>query len=159
MINAIPALGPDDASVYKAFTADHRAMREVLGRAIASCGAGDRPHARSGFTRFAADLRAHIAAEEAVLFPIFELYTGTLDAGPTAVMRRDHRDIERRLDRIAAAFDRDDDVGAIEQELAALQALLGDHDRREELVLYPACDRFFTAGQRLAAVRGIPGRA
>jgi iron-sulfur cluster repair protein YtfE (RIC family) len=146
----------NDASILQVFGDDHERMREALECAIAACRQSAPREACAGFRRFASDLRRHIHAEEALLFPAFEMHTGLINRGPTAVMRREHREIEQMLEYTGALLNKMADLAVVEQQLRALQALLADHDRREEMVLYPACDRCFTQPERFAAVRALP---
>jgi iron-sulfur cluster repair protein YtfE (RIC family) len=148
-----------DESVLQTFSDDHEQLRETLERAIDACRSCALHDARASFYRFEDQLRRHVRTEDDVLFPAFEAHTGLRNTGPTAVMRREHREIERRLDRISDALDGKPDLTLIERELVALQALLADHDRREERVIYPACDRFFTQGERYAAVCALEVRS
>ncbi len=75
-----------------------------------------------------------------MLFPVFEGKTGVpADAGPTAVMRGEHRAIERLLEAIGATIDQPDPgADALRAELVSL---LRGHNEKEELVLYPGTDR------------------
>jgi iron-sulfur cluster repair protein YtfE (RIC family) len=139
-----------EAGIAATFGADHAWMRDRLARAIGACRRAEVTAARAAFDAYAARLGRHILVEDGALFSAFEAHTNLRVAGPTVVMRREHRQIERRLARLHDALrgaPRLDDVAA---ELEALQAMLADHDRREENVLYPACDRILTIAEREA---------
>lgn len=101
--------------------------------------------ARERFTTFDSGLRRHIEVEEQVLFPAFEAATGMKGHGPTAVMRAEHVVIQRLLEQTAGALEKAD-AGAFAQASEALIALLGEHNRKEEHVLYPMTDRALGAG-------------
>lgn len=101
------------------------------------CKEADGAKARELFARFDAGLRAHIAWEEEILFPAFEAKTGMRDAGPTAVMRTEHREIERVLAALAELAGRGDPA----DQARALFGVLGPHNQKEEHVLYPWLDR------------------
>ena len=59
-------------------------------------------------------------------------------AGPTAVMREEHREIEALLQKIEAGIaEKDAPVDALRR---SLHAVLGDHNLKEEQVLYPTTD-------------------
>lgn len=100
----------------------------------------DFPAAKENFKAFLKGLTRHIVWEEDILFPVFEKRTGMRDAGPTAVMRMEHRLIKGHLDAIhekVRAADPNSDA-----EETALLAVLGDHNMKEEQILYPAIDNF-----------------
>lgn len=95
--------------------------------------------ANERFAALHAELARHIQLEEDVLFPAFERASGTTE-GPTAVMRTEHTRIASLLGQLAAAIDRRDTVEyRIAQ--ARFHTLMVDHNRKEEQILYPACDR------------------
>lgn len=97
----------------------------------------DQTKARSLFNEFMAGLKRHIAWEEEILFPLFENKTGMRDAGPTAVMKTEHREIEKLLQRI---------LDAIMEETSPLENslldVLSNHNQKEETILYPWMDNF-----------------
>ena len=99
------------------------------------------------FADFKAGLSRHIGWEEDILFPIFEDASGMHDSGPTAVMRMEHRQIEKVLEEI--------DLKVSEGELTALGglqkdllAVLGPHNDKEEGILYPATDEMIDDAER-----------
>lgn len=110
----------------------------------------DFPAAKENFKAFLKGLQRHIVWEEEILFPIFEKQAGMRDSGPTAVMRLEHRQIKACLDalhdKVRAA---DPDCDAQEK---ALLSVLGEHNMKEEHILYPAIDSFVGA-PGLAAVK------
>jgi regulator of cell morphogenesis and NO signaling len=75
-----------------------------------------------------------------ILFPAFEDRTGLPPtAGPTAVMRTEQRQIEELLARIEDHMaDPDAYVDPLRRRL---HAILGDHNFKEEQVLYPTNDQ------------------
>ena len=142
------------------FQDDHRRLDDVFERyEQAKAGASDDPGSvapivdGSGrrvsgdplvqFEAFAGGLRQHIVWEEEHLFPLFEQRTGMTLGGPTEVMRREHRQIERLLDDIAEGL-RDgvlDDLGESEE---VLTDMLAQHNVKEEQVLYPNIDNLLS---------------
>ena len=95
--------------------------------------------ARAAWAEFELGLRRHIGFEEEILFPGFEAGTGmSPQAGPTAVMRIEHREIERLLEAIRGALAGIADPLPLRTEL---HRVLAAHNMKEEQVLYPMTDR------------------
>jgi iron-sulfur cluster repair protein YtfE (RIC family) len=135
---------PQLESATRMLGADHDRLDNLLDEAFSALGR-DPALARRSFASFAEGLRRHIEIEDQLLFPAFERQAGMQGVGPTAVMRREHREVETRLARIGAALaELVPSVLGVREELAALRALLADHHYREERILYPACDGIFT---------------
>ena len=91
------------------------------------------------FHRFQAEMLAHFATEEEVLFPAFESATG-VTGGPTQMMRFEHAQMRALLAEMAAgagASDAEGFFGAAETLLVLMQ----QHNMKEENILYPMCDR------------------
>ena len=96
--------------------------------------------AKENFRDFKFGLQRHIVWEEQVLFPVFEKKTG-MRLGPTEVMRKEHRLIGAFLEAIHQKVKvRDPNT---DTEEANLLEVLGQHNRKEELILYPAIDGSF----------------
>jgi iron-sulfur cluster repair protein YtfE (RIC family) len=91
------------------------------------------------FRRFQAQMLAHFATEEEVLFPAFERATG-VTGGPTQMMRFEHAQMRALLAEMATgtgAGDAEGFFGAAETLLVLMQ----QHNMKEENILYPMCDR------------------
>ena len=101
--------------------------------------------ARACFLEFQNGLLRHIVWEEEILFPAFEDKTGIKGMGPTEVMRMEHRQIKQLLATIAQRLREQTDTDAQE---AALIETLGEHNRKEEGVLYPTIDSQLTDQER-----------
>ena len=100
---------------------------------------GDWSAADSAVAHFEAQMAAHFAAEEEVLFPAFEEATG-MTGGPTEMMRYEHEQMRGLLTQLAAscaARDADSYGGVAETLLTLLQ----QHNMKEENILYPMCDQ------------------
>jgi uncharacterized protein (DUF2249 family)/hemerythrin-like domain-containing protein len=148
--------------VLEALAWDHDRLDALEQAAFRARESGDLPAAIDLFEEFAVGLRRHIGFEEALLFPAFEDATGTPPtAGPTAVMRAEHREIEELLDRIAAGIG--DSATSLEPLRAAFHSVLGDHNFKEEQVLYPGTDQLLGPMRADRLVRAIqsygPGRS
>ena len=124
--------------VAEALSWDHDRLEALDERAFDLLAAGDAPGAQVAWTEFTVGLKRHIRFEEELLFPAFEERLGVSPAsGPTAVMRDEHRGIERLIGAIGRALAGDGEALALRHEL---HDLLGDHNMKEERVLYPRTD-------------------
>jgi regulator of cell morphogenesis and NO signaling len=111
----------------------------------------DPGRAKTLFLDFQAGLQKHIVWEEEILFPIFEQGTGMYDAGPTAVMRMEHRQIEGFLKAIGEKLLAGEMEGVNEAEISVLE-VLGSHNQKEESILYPAIDNLTSEQEKEQAI-------
>ncbi|PKN83125.1 MAG: hemerythrin [Chloroflexi bacterium HGW-Chloroflexi-9] len=138
----------DDLALSAALEREHveiDAGLEQLGTSLATGTVAAAP-----FAAAAAALRRHIYLEEEFLFP--PLRTGRMVAS-VAVMFREHGDIWHALDEVEAQI-----VGGAAPErvrgaLDVLLELLGEHNLKEERIVYPVIDRVM-AGQSAHEMRG-----
>ncbi len=100
------------------------------------------PEAKENFKKFKFGLQRHIVWEEEILFPVFEQKSGMVDAGPTVVMRQEHREIGRALEDLHRKVQQNDPKSDLEEQ--ALLLILGDHNMKEENILYPTIDQMIT---------------
>lgn len=124
-------------------------FREAVGK--------DQTAAHSFFHQFKIGLQRHIVWEEEVLFPLFESQTGMRDAGPTVVMRAEHREIKAFLEQIHDAIQAGN--FNIDEPATGLLAVLTDHNNKEENILYPWIDNSVSEQARLEAftrMRNLP---
>jgi len=122
---------------------DHRACDDFLSAVEQAVVKGAWELARVEFARFRDAVLNHFAAEESILFPLFEQCTG-MYLGPTQVMRAEHLQMRQLLGAAETALTEsaaEDYAGNAETLLIMMQ----QHNIKEENVLYPMCD------QRLAA--------
>ncbi len=115
--------------------AQHREVDDLLTLMAASCGT---PAAADLFNHLRRALEHHIALEEKVLFPAFEQRGGP--SGPIAVMRREHAVIRELLVPQASLLS---DGAPCRARLAQLEAIMSQHNAKEEQVLYPMSDQLF----------------
>jgi len=126
-------------TVSDALAWDHDRLDALERHAFAARGRGDAAEAIRLFDAFARGLDRHIAFEEALLFPAFENATGhPATAGPTAVMREEHRIIRALLAEIAAGMR--DPAASPEDRRRSLGWVLEEHNVKEEQILYPMTD-------------------
>lgn len=133
-------------SVTRCLSSDHDRLRLTLESVVVAFDDRRFDEARERYALFARGLRHHMRMEEELLFPVFEARTG-LDAGPTAVMRQEHRTIEDAAATIGSALDRNDAAG-FAAGLRFLEEVLVGHESKEEHVLYPITDALLSPAER-----------
>jgi hemerythrin-like domain-containing protein len=124
-------------------TQDHRDCDESFARAERHASRKDWDAAAQALSAFAAELNTHFDAEEQQIFPRFEAAIGMV-AGPTLVMRGEHKEMRAILARLQDALERkdaDDFAGEGETLLIMMQ----QHNMKEENILYPMCDSTLAA--------------
>jgi iron-sulfur cluster repair protein YtfE (RIC family) len=124
---------------------DHRVIDAILKGVEGLILERNVPAAAEAFRAFRRRLDSHIAAEEMVLFPVFEEVTAC--NGPTSVMRSEHADIQRLMAAIRVSLEGPEhcDPVLLIQELART---LGSHNAKEERILYPKTDAGLSSVQR-----------
>ncbi len=141
-------------TVNEALSWDHDRLDDLEARAFKAREGGDFAEAKALYSIFAFGLRRHIRFEEELLFPEFEAKAGfPTEMGPTAVMRDEHREILECLDRIEEAIG--DGAASVESLRHALHAVLGNHNLKEENIVYPMTDEALGEQDRDALVARI----
>ena len=146
-----------DTTVGAALEREHRQIDEEIERATlaaTSAGAGD--SGSSSVLVGAMDaLRRHIYLEEEVVFP--PLNVGGLMAA-LFVMRREHGEMWRTMDALAAALDGGADMAAdgVRQRCAELVAQLDVHNTKEETIVYTQADQLLTADDSARLLALLP---
>ncbi len=140
--------------VTEALEWDHDRLDHLLHEALRALRAGDDEAAREAYATFRRGLCRHIRLEEELLFPVFEVRTGLPHGGPTSLMRAEHREIQTLLGEIQRALE-EAPAAAVEKLCRALHDVLTDHNRKEELILYPGTDRLLTELESDALVARI----
>jgi regulator of cell morphogenesis and NO signaling len=150
------------------FSADHRRIDALL-KGVGETLAGGMPAVQAEGPAFAervrsavAGLRRHIGWEEDLLFPAVENAMPDLAHGPGTVMRQEHREIEAALTRLEAWIGggaQAEGIRAAQGELAGLEALLGEHNEKEEMVYYPLAEQVLGPddAQRILDAMGAAG--
>jgi iron-sulfur cluster repair protein YtfE (RIC family) len=118
---------------------DHRRLDEMLAEAGSLFAEGDHEGAGRRFAEFSGGLDRHIGMEEEILFPEFERATGSASDGPTEVMRQEHVGIRCFVAAAAEAI-RSRDAAGFSRAVAGLKQTLGQHNVKEEGILYPMTD-------------------
>jgi regulator of cell morphogenesis and NO signaling len=146
----------EQKTVSAFFEQDHDRLDELF-KTFQQLKRSDFPKAKEAFKEFKFGLQRHIVWEEDVLFPLWEKKTGMSESGPTPVMRNEHRQIGQQLEAIHGKVSEQNPDSDKEEQ--ALLDLLGSHNRKEELRLYPAIDQVAgTEGQEaiFQSMKNIP---
>ncbi len=139
--------GRPQREIAEALSWDHDRLADLEREAFLARSLRRYEAAGEVYGRFARGLRRHIGFEEELLFHEFEDRSGlSPEAGPTAVMREEHRLIERLLAEIERGIT--DPVCPVEGLRRELRQLLDTHHTKEEQVLYPGTDRLLSAEER-----------
>ncbi|MBU6460611.1 MAG: hemerythrin domain-containing protein [Proteobacteria bacterium] len=118
---------------------DHRHIDERWSVLRQDMQAGLRQNALKGLNQIVCQLSCHIEAEEQILFPAFERRQGS-GSGPTAVMRLEHERIRAALEQMRQMLETADPLTGDEAVFSAFSELMGQHNAKEEHILYPLCD-------------------
>lgn len=141
-----------DRTITDYLQTDHRRLDGIMD-SFQDALRGERwEDASKDFHEFVLGLRRHIKIEEEILFPVFEEKTGMIDAGPTFVMKMEHKEINELLDRILAATGGHDGSAATEAA-GELISILTDHNMKEEHILYPESDSFISGPERAQIIK------
>ncbi|MCX7897739.1 MAG: hemerythrin domain-containing protein [Rhodocyclaceae bacterium] len=129
----------------------HKHCDEAFAAAEAAASKCDWTQAQEQCAFFVRALEDHFRAEEELLFPAFENATGMI-AGPTQVMRMEHRQMRELVAAMRAALERKDEadfLGAAQTLLIMMQ----QHNLKEENILYPMLDRALAAQEASLAAQ------
>lgn len=143
------------ATIAQFLESDHHHCDDLLAAAEACAGRQDWEAARSAFGVFDAEMRHHLDMEEEILFPAFERTPGT-PPGPTSMMRSEHRQMRQLMDDMKQALlahELDEFTACAD----VLHILMGQHNMKEESILYPMADRFLNgrADDIIAEMRSL----
>lgn len=139
-------------TITEYFETDHRRLDAVFNRFQSALKNGGWEEASTSIHEFNLGLRRHIKAEEEILFPMFEEKTGMTEAGPTFVMKTEHKDIKETLDKLLAATESKDAKAALSGATYLLN-VLANHNMKEEHILYPESDALASDIERPMVVK------
>ena len=145
--SAIVEGGFESVTSYLAW--DHDRLDQALRSVSAAVKNGRFEEASARYDRFESGLRRHLRVEEELIFPVFEARSGM--AGPTDVMRDEHRHVRQALDVMRRGLQLSD-AGGYEDGLRFFDSVLPDHNAKEEHILYPTLDRLLRPAERAALV-------
>lgn len=90
-------------------------------------------------------LEQHLGMEEEILFPAFEQATGSTD-GPIGVLRSEHSYMRAITDRMRRAVWKKD-IGGFFDHGDTLRIIMGQHNQKEETILYFMTERILADRQ------------
>ena len=125
----------------------HHRLDDMLDRIEIDVEAGNWSEGRRGFSLFRRELEEHMRLEEEILLPTVGL-TWQVNYGPPAVVRADHARIRDLLDVVEVGLENEYPIGEVTD---ALEAMLADHNAKEEHLLYPMFERLATPEAYAAA--------
>ncbi|HCE10536.1 MAG TPA: hemerythrin HHE cation-binding protein [Oxalobacteraceae bacterium] len=131
--------------IFAYMETDHKRCNTLFAQLVARIEAREWEPAEATLKRLGQALATHLAREEDVLFPAFELATGSR-TGPTKVMRLEHkyvRAIVSRLNNAVEQHDANDFFGHAD----ILRIMLEQHHLKEETILYVMIDRILSGQQ------------
>lgn len=127
------------SSIFNYMAGSHKICDELFVNAENQAANSNWVELCTAFQNFLTDIERHFKQEEDILFPAFEEAIGS-SAGPTQVMRMEHRqmrELTQSLLNAIAEKDRDSILGDAETLLILMQ----QHNMKEETMLYPLIDR------------------
>lgn len=131
------------SSISQILENDHARCDTLFANAEAGVVKQSWEQASTAFTEFEQAMDRHLAIEEEVLFPAFEQAIGSA-SGPTFVMRTEHQQLRDIIDTARTALE----AHNADNFFAAadiLQITMGQHNLKEEGILYPMMDRHLDA--------------
>lgn len=139
------AHGGTGASLSEAFTHEHHQIDAGIEEYLAQDESSDQHRRVVPLLSAMEALRRHIYLEEEIVFP--HLPAGPLMM-PLMVMRREHRELWRRMDALAETLrgdatgggDGDGATDGLADACQELLSLLEDHNSKEEPIIYPHLD-------------------
>ena len=127
------------ASIVDSMTNDHRRCDAIFAEAESFVSDSEWEKGAAGFLEFRQAMEHHFTMEEEVLFPALE-ECNIQAAGPTQVMRMEHKQMRQLLSEMAQAVeqrDRDRYLGLAE----TLMIIMQQHNMKEEQMLYRMADQ------------------
>ena len=117
------------SSIGDRLLADHRHFDTLFGQLLADMHAGEWDVCQGTWSRFERELLEHMAAEEALVLPIFEL----VNPAETARLREEHATVRRLLADLGVGLE----LHAVkEEQVQRLVESLRAHATREDALLY-----------------------
>jgi iron-sulfur cluster repair protein YtfE (RIC family) len=128
-----------ETSLSAFFTQDHRDCDARWADVEELLDASDIETAQPAWEKFDIGMRRHMAMEEEVLFPAFDVRSGMGGGGPVAMMKMEHQQMRGLLDQIGECMDAGDAQEALDIGDTLLM-LVQQHNVKEEGMLYPMAE-------------------
>ena len=90
--------------------------------------------AKEYFEKFKYGLLQHILWEDEILFPLFQMKTDLVN--PIQILKMEHREIAALLEALHEKLNTKEENSEIEEY--RLLSLLGEHNLKEEMIVFPA---------------------
>ena len=157
-----PAGDPLDRPLVE-FQEEHRELDRLFAEHQAAVISLDLDRARERLEAFRDALHRHAAAEEELVFPVYEPFAGDVVGGGLELVLAEHDKLRRLLDglfdELAALSARGapgpgDVIELLDREFT-FKHLLQHHDQRETNAVYPTLDRELTDAERRELWRGL----
>ena len=148
--------------IAKIMQEDHERLDQILGNSAQAVEQSRWSEAAKTLEAFRHGIvDGHIAVEESLLFPAFEVWEGGDEHALTALLRKGHQDLQVFFSEMAEAIAAHD-AEEFADLLSTVQTILKQHDAKEESELYPhlaeaLADHGEAAAQRILA--GQEGQA
>lgn len=127
------------AGIHSYMSKHHEHCDDIFARAREAATAGDLAAAERDCKSFVREIERHIDAEENILFPAFEERSG-MAGGPTRVMRMEHAQMRDLFAELLVALEKKDSARYAEAA-ERLADILGEHNMKEENILYPMLEK------------------
>lgn len=126
-------------SIAQYLTREHTHCDDLFATAELHVSQADWAAAAETFKAFQDASLDHFGKEEALLFPAFETASG-MAGGPTAIMRQEHAQMRDAMQAMAQALT-ERNAGRFLGLSETLLMLMGQHNLKEEQILYRMCDQ------------------
>jgi len=117
---------------------DHERLDRLFATALHAVNRDDLEAARQPFEAFAHGLRNHLAVENDLLVPLFNLPRDPSGGDPTSVMLREHEQILEQTAMLEGMLETGADASEVAPFFAILSGSLAKHEAREEQNLFPS---------------------
>ena len=144
-----PAATADSLTAF--LTADHQRLGALWSEVERGIARDDFKVIQRAAKDFIANMRAHIGAEERVLFPALNAKLKPQGFGPTELPHEEHAQMLQALDglkRLETVTELWTAINAVEGAPVEPGAWLRSHASKEEAVLYPLMDKTFSSSER-----------
>jgi iron-sulfur cluster repair protein YtfE (RIC family) len=145
--NGPTSADPAQETVSVALEQHHHRLDDMLDRIEIDVEVGSWGEARRKFSLFRRELEEHMRLEEEILLADVGS-EWQVNYGPPAVVRGDHARIRDLLDVVEVGLENEHPM---EETTDALEAVLAEHNAKEEHLLYPMFERLATPEAYAAA--------